>query len=309
MTLKAGSTSTGLKDPPIGPILIVGLGPVGAAFAGWFRARGLDVRGWDLRPSTRTDAVAAGGTPVTISAQAPPLGDLRSILLAVTDHALPELGLSLGASLGELQASQTLPAGLVVLHTSGAQPSSVLRAALPVQVGLGGAHPVFPFSGSALPDPGGMALAVEGDVPGVERAEALARLLGMRAFRLDVAGKTLYHAGLALLSNGAVGLFASSERLLAAAGVEALEARALLLDLLAATGRNLAAQPAREALTGPIKRGDEALAEAHLAAVAAGLPEESSFVAAVQERQRLLCRPLCSASVPPSVLPPKESGE
>jgi predicted short-subunit dehydrogenase-like oxidoreductase (DUF2520 family) len=151
-----------------------------------------------------------------IGSQAPRLDDTKTVFIAVTDRALPGLGATLGA--------ERLPDDLVVLHSSGSLPSSVLRAALPAQVALGGAHPVYPFSETSISRasrPRGVPLAVEGEPRAVERAEALAQLLEMRAFRVEVAGKTLYHAGLALLSNGAVGLFASAERLLAGAGVDA----------------------------------------------------------------------------------------
>jgi predicted short-subunit dehydrogenase-like oxidoreductase (DUF2520 family) len=99
----------------------------------------------------------------------------------------------------------------------------------------------------------------------------------MRAVRLAPGAKAAYHAGAVMASNYAVVLADVAARLARQAGVGADEAVALYLPLMRGTVANLAAGPAA-ALTGPVRRGDEATVRRHLAALG---PEDRALYRAL----------------------------
>ncbi|MDR3684207.1 MAG: DUF2520 domain-containing protein [Geothrix sp.] len=149
------------------------------------------------------------------------------VLLAVPDHAVPELAAHFPGRCVHLAGS---------LHLAG----------VPC------AHPLTSFDGRAR-DWTGTPLAVTGAVPdGLRRAFGE---LGFAAFDLPAELKPLYHAAAVLTSGHAATLWLGAAALLRAQGV-ALPGRGLL-PLAEATLRNVAERGAA-GRTGPFVRGDEA---------------------------------------------------
>jgi predicted short-subunit dehydrogenase-like oxidoreductase (DUF2520 family) len=95
----------------------------------------------------------------------------------------------------------------------------------------------------------------------------------MTAVRLAPGAKAAYHAGAVIASNYTVVLASLAEQLARRAGVSASQAGALYVPLMQGTVANLAQGPAA-ALTGPIRRGDEATIRRHLALLP---PEEAGL--------------------------------
>jgi predicted short-subunit dehydrogenase-like oxidoreductase (DUF2520 family) len=262
------------------PVWILGTGRVGRALALWLHRRGVAVRAWNRRPSPLALEVQQAGVPLATGAMPREILNAGLIICAVGDAALAELAGAL-AALGPWPAT-------VVLHLSGTHPAALLAPLLPGPA-LGSFHPVRAFTADLQAAPDGTPVGLEGHPRAVEAGQALAATLGMRTFLLQATHKPLYHAALALLSNGTVGLFASAERLLRACGLSADQSRDLLRPLLDGTAANLRTRTPAQALTGPVRRGDAALLEAHRAAVARALPSESALQAeAVAAQQRLL---------------------
>jgi predicted short-subunit dehydrogenase-like oxidoreductase (DUF2520 family) len=103
--------------------------------------------------------------------------------------------------------------------------------------------------------------------------------------------RALYHAALALGSNGLVALYDAAAEALARAGLGARARRAVLDALLAATLSKLRRATAADVLSGPIQRGDRRLAAAHSRALARlGAPEVRALHALLAARQRRLAR-------------------
>jgi predicted short-subunit dehydrogenase-like oxidoreductase (DUF2520 family) len=202
------------------------------------------------------------------------------VLLPVADRGLEPVA----SQLGKLAWRQEG----VVLHTSGFHPAAVLRVHLPAILAVGSLHPVHAFPAEGVPEPAGMLVGLEGEPRAVALAHRLADTLGLHPFVLDPARKALYHAALALLANGTVGLFASARELLEHAGVSEPEAQRLLAHLLASCSANLQTMPPSRALTGPVRRGDDAVVRAHLEAVAREAPAETDLIRAVVARLRRL---------------------
>lgn len=100
-------------------------------------------------------------------------------------------------------------------------------------------------------------------------AQRLATLLGMRAVRIRPERRALYHAAAVLASGSLVTLEGTAERVAAIVGID----RSGLAPLARAALDNWEALGARDALTGPIARGDDLTTERLRAAVGTHAPD------------------------------------
>jgi predicted short-subunit dehydrogenase-like oxidoreductase (DUF2520 family) len=201
---------------------IVGPGRLGTALAAALRETGVAVDG----PAGRGE---------------PPRG-CDAIVLCVPD--------------GEIPAAAAAVAGAAPLlgHTSGATPLGALGATAAF-----GLHPLQTFTeeSSGLSAFAGAGCAIAGSTgEALAFAAALAEALEMTPFEIDDEGRAAYHAAASVASNFVVTLQAAAERIAAGAGLEPEEARRLLVPLLRRTVDNHAELGPRDALTGPVARGD-----------------------------------------------------
>jgi len=175
---------------------------------------------------------------------------------------------------GEIRTAAAVAAAFVppirfVGHVSGAMGLDALAAARERGAGAFGLHPL-----QTLPDGhadlAGAACAVSGnDAASLELATRLAEQLGMRPFAIADEHRAAYHAAASMASNFLIALEESAAELLAAAGVD--EPREILTPLVLQSAANWS-ERGREALTGPIARGDEATVVRHRAAIAEVAP-------------------------------------
>ena len=184
------------------------------------------------------------------------------VLLAVPDDAIAGVA-------GDLARDNAIGGEQVVLHLSGLLDRQALSALASTGAGLGSFHPLQTVADpTAAPELlRGAYAGLEGDERALVAGERLAGLLGMRPVRLAPGAKPAYHAGAVIASNYAVVLAAVAEELARRAGVAEADAGSLYLPLMRGTLANLAMGPA-SALTGPIRRGDEATVRRHLEALA-----------------------------------------
>lgn len=226
---------------------------MGAGRAGGSLAGALRSIGWDVE-------VAARGAPVT--------GDgVDLLVLAVPDAAVADV------------AAGVDPGTAVVAHLSGSLGLAPL-AHLPRRAVL---HPLV-----SLPDPAVGAARLQGGAwfglaaGGDPLAAELVTALGGRPIVVADGDWATYHAAAVVASNHLVGLLGQVERLAALVGapVDAY------LDLARGSLDNVAALGAAAALTGPVRRGDRATVERHLAALP--VPERALYEAGVRLCEMLL---------------------
>jgi predicted short-subunit dehydrogenase-like oxidoreductase (DUF2520 family) len=136
---------------------------------------------------------------------------------------------------------------------------------------------------------------VQGDPRAVARARRLARILGMSPRTIPSLDPVAYHAAAGLVANGAAALAAVGTELLARAGVAAGVAPKMLGPLLRSVAENVERLGFPEALTGPVRRGDVAGLEKHLATLRAKLPQAVSLYLAAAEAQLPLARSIGDA--------------
>jgi predicted short-subunit dehydrogenase-like oxidoreductase (DUF2520 family) len=232
-------------------VRIIGPGRAGQSFAG-----ALAAAGWVVdAPLGRADDVTGAAAGCDL------------LLLAMPDGAVEAVA-----------ASVRPEPATVVAHVSGSLGLGPLRSHPRTAV----LHPLV-----ALPDPVIGAERLRGAWYGLaEHGDPLAGdavgALGGRAIAVAEDRWALYHAAASIASNHLVGLLGQVERVADAAGAP-LEA---YLDLVRQTVENVAHLGPATALTGPVRRGDWATVDRHLAA----LPEaERPGYRAMVEEVRALC--------------------
>ena len=208
-------------------------------------------------PASLTLTVGDGG-------KAPPwIGDTAVVILTVRDDAITPLAESLAQAraIGERH---------VVLHLSGSQGQEALGPLVTSRAALGSLHPLQTIVEPELAPARlkGAWAAVEGMPRAIEAGERIAQDLGMRPFRIATKAKPIYHAGAVFASNYLVVVEAVAQRLLRHAGLSDADAWAALRPLVEGTLENLSRHEPREALTGPVMRGDTATIVRHLQSLA-----------------------------------------
>jgi len=219
-------------------VAIVGAGRLGSALARALRDAGVSVEG-PLGRDTEPQA--------------------EIVLLCVPD--------------GEIaRAASRIGGASFVGHVSGATPLIALEHAGSQSFGL---HPLQTFAGGEKSEAfEGAGAAVAGTTPeALAVARDLAERLGMTPIEISDSERAAYHAAASIASNFLVTLQAAAERLAAAAGIAPGDARALLAPLVRGTVENWAERGPRDALTGPVARGDRATVERQRAAVERHAPE------------------------------------
>lgn len=235
------------------PIWIVGHGHVAAHAIPWLRDRGFEVAQVGARALLARDPTK----PVMALSERPPAG----VWLLCRDEALEPVARALVGR---------LPAGVPVLHASGARRAREVLASLE-SAGhpVGTLHPIcslrseqprsrlstcsFGVAGSA--EARRFATVVAGDAP----------LLDIN--HLDARGRLAYHAACSLVANHLAVLLDRGVVVLRQRGLEAEAAERALGDLMLGALENLLALGSPAGVTGPLARGDRATVEAHLAAL------------------------------------------
>jgi predicted short-subunit dehydrogenase-like oxidoreductase (DUF2520 family) len=191
------------------------------------------------------------------------IGDVDVVILAVRDDAITPLATSLAKAHAVTERH-------VVLHLSGAMGQEALGPLVPTRAGLGSLHPLQTIVEPELAPARlkGAWAAVEGMPRAIEASERIAKDLGMHPFRIATKSKAIYHAGAVFASNYLVVVEAVAQRLLRHAGLSDADAWAALRPLVAGTLENLSRHEPREALTGPVVRGDTATIQRHVDSLA-----------------------------------------
>ncbi len=238
------------------------VGVIGPGRAGVGLALALVQAGYTVRLHGRRKKAVPKPLELTVgAADEPPawVAQAGVLIVAVRDDAISPLAEALARA-------EAVRADQVVLHLSGVLGQEALAPLVPSRAALGSLHPLQTIS-----DPEraparlkGTWAAVEGMPRAVQAAEGLAQELGMRPFRLSGKQKAIYHAGAVFASNYFVVVEAVAQRLLRHAGLSDADAWQALRPLVEGTFENLSRQEPKDALTGPVARGDEETIRSHL---------------------------------------------
>ncbi|HZP34095.1 MAG TPA: Rossmann-like and DUF2520 domain-containing protein [Candidatus Acidoferrales bacterium] len=277
------------SDNKIPIVAIVGAGRVGSALGSL-----LHEKGWRIGPvvtrSMQTARLAqrriGSGTPQAGLSDTVLSADL--ILITTADRAIAEtaatiarFGVSNPSGAGNKTQRQSAAQktnskdwrSKIVLHTSGALGSDVLRPLAPLGAATGSLHPLQTFSAKNVPSLAGVTCVVEGSAPAVRMARRICRTLGAIAVVLPPARKAAYHAGAALAAGHVLAVVETAVRILMNAGFSRTNAVRAVLPLTRQTLANFERLGAHAAWTGPLSRADVAVVRRHLEALR-GFPRE-----------------------------------
>jgi predicted short-subunit dehydrogenase-like oxidoreductase (DUF2520 family) len=228
----------------------------------------LHQKGWRIGPvitrHTQTARAArrriGSGHPQVGLSQAVLAADL--ILIATADRAIAETAEALSRI-----ASGKAWRGKIVLHTSGALGSDVLRPLAIRGAEIGSLHPLQTFSGRIVPSFAGCTCAIEGTPVALRMARRISRELGGVPVMLPSRRKAAYHVAAALAAGHVLAVMEAAVRILAKAGFSRQRAIRALLPLTRQTLANYERVGPRAAWTGPLSRGDFGVIKRHLEAL------------------------------------------
>jgi predicted short-subunit dehydrogenase-like oxidoreductase (DUF2520 family) len=265
-------------QPPVTGI--VGAGAVGTALGVALTRAGWPVRAVASRDAGRRERFRqlVGVERAFIDAQAL-VEEVELIVLAVPDDALAPLARTL-----------RMYSGQAMIHTSGALGAEVLEPAMAAGTQVGSFHPLVAFADTdrAVAALRGATIAIEGDDQLLALLAEMAEVLGARPARLAPGSKSAYHAAAVLAAGGFVALLDAMAELGRVAGLDEAGSLAIYGPLIEGTLGNARALGIRQALTGPITRGDDGTLRAHLAALEAHAPGVLPLYRAAAEREIVL---------------------
>lgn len=157
-----------------------------------------------------------------------------------------------------------------IVHCSGVLSSAELMPLKTRGCHIASLHPLKAFSEGNLDQRAFMHCdcVIEGDELAVELLTPLFTTLGARIIPIKADGKAIYHAAAVIASNYLVTLAATAADLLQEAGIEAKPAQQMIVNLMTSSLNNVQqASEIKNALTGPLARGDFNTISRHLKAL------------------------------------------
>ena len=245
-------------------IAIIGAGVVGTALGYLLKKSGYPVAG--IASRTLASAKKAGefiGERSVSTDLAAIAGKADIIFITTSDR-------SIQSACKKIAAGKGFRKGVVVFHTCGALPSTVLLSAKKSGARIASFHPLqsLPSVQEAIKRIQGSYFFIEGDEPALSVARKIISALKGKEITLTVNTKSLYHAGACAASNFLVATVGLGLELFEAAGINRVDALRALMPLIKGTVKNIEKLGVPSALTGPIARGDADIIEDHLRAMA-----------------------------------------
>ena len=165
--------------------------------------------------------------------------------------------------------------GQSVVHSSGAESTSILAPAKRLGAKVGAFHPLQTFASvkEATENIPGSTFAIEAEEPLLGTLKEIATALDSDFIELKADDKVIYHAAAVIACNYMVTLVKLATDLWETFDVPRPQAIRALMPLLRGTLHNIETVGMPNCLTGPIARGDSGTIEKHLSALRKVKPE------------------------------------
>ena len=244
-------------------VAIVGAGRVGSTLG-----RILHQTGWRVGPIVTRSMQTARAARRSIGSGQPQVGMSEAVLAAdLILIATPDRAIAQTAEALARIASSEAWRGKIVLHTSGALGSDVLKPLALRGAEIGSVHPLQTFSGHTVPSLAGCTCGIEGSPVALRMARRISHELGCVPVVLPSRRKAAYHVAAALAAGHVLAVMEAAVRILVKAGFPRQRAIRALLPLSRQTLANYERFGPRAAWTGPLSRGDFSVIERHLEAL------------------------------------------
>ena len=254
----------------------IGAGKVGTAFGGYLKQKGFQVVGYYSRTEISAQK-AAEKSDSKVFYSIEQLVEASDLLFITTGDD------DIASVARQLAQSTCLRRDHLVLHMSGALPSTVLSPVKDFGCSVYSLHPLQSFADidKAIQDLSNSYFSLEGDEEHIEILENILKTCGNRYFILKASQKTLYHAAACMLSNYLVTLVHNGLNLMEGMELDSGTAFEAMLPLIEGTIKNISLLGTKAALTGPIARQDIQTVAKQLEAVQIAAPEQLPLFAAL----------------------------
>lgn len=261
-TPKGPTRSTRTRQKPEHPrILIVGFGRMGGALA-----LGLKRAGWPVTVFPRSgESLRRAAEFGLVIADHDDLRDADLCIFAVPDTVVAPLSQNLLLDLG-LSTALVHCAGALDLSVFGTSPMIARRM-------RGSFHPLVAVSDPQDPLEGHTAALSATGRPLMQTLKRMAEDLGLQTIEVPEARRAAYHSGAVLAAGGMVALLGAAVEALVEAGIPPEDALRALVPLTQSALHGVEQRGLVRGLTGPVKRGDLAVVQSHLAALPGDLAE------------------------------------
>ncbi len=169
----------------------------------------------------------------------------------------------------ELVRKNLLKPGAIVVHFSGSLSSDILLSARNAQCFIASAHPIKSFAQPSIvvANFSGTYVAIEGNPEAMPAISELFKGIGGVVFNIKKENKRQYHAAMVIANNYLTTLHYQAVENLKSSGVEENIAKKLVSMMMSDSLNNVNRLSHKEALTGPIQRGDAMTIKGHMEAL------------------------------------------
>lgn len=247
-------------------ISFIGAGKVATALGIYFKQKGIEVSGYISQSASSAEKAAAITESKAFTNLSELLENSNVIWITTPDDKIESVA----------QQIAKTPISIVdkklIVHASGVHTTEILNSTKEAGYDIAAAHPLLAFSNvdDACQMLNDTWFAVEEDTQLISN---ILHKCGNKTFNIEGDKKTLYHAAACVLSNYMVTLIDASQQIFAQTGLTKEDATSATLPLLESVLQNMIGKNAKDALTGPIKRGDATTIKMHLQSLTETMPE------------------------------------
>lgn len=240
-------------------ITIIGLGALGSALAEAFAHHNLELKSVYNRDQQRAQAVAGNHKIATVSSFPSEAGQLgKLVFLTVSDAAIAETADKLAKLRGSLS-------GRTFVHCSGNESAAILDRLKEKGARTASMHPLQTFTNhSAVADFNNIYFSLQGDDLVFPMLKNIAKLLGAETLTVNEEQKSHLHAAAVIASNYLITLLNAATETGSLSGLDEKQVRKALYPLIGTTLENLQSTSFKEAISGPIARGDVETVHKHV---------------------------------------------
>lgn len=255
-------------------LYFIGAGKVGTSLAYLFNKKGYEIIGIASRNLKSAEASASfvGGNITATNDIFIFIEEADIVFITTNDDAIPFV-------VKDIAEKCDINEGQIFVHTSGSLPSNVFD---PIEKRGGIGISIHPLQTVASPTEGiknimGSLFAIEGNIKAYDIALELVKALDGQPFFIESDKKPLYHLAAVIACNYFVTLINTSMKLFENVNIDTEKGLTGLLKLVRGTINNIEKIGPKQALTGPIARGDIHTIEGHISAMRRYMPELLEF--------------------------------
>ncbi len=247
----------------------VGAGKVGKGFGAYLKSNDITLSGYFSRSEKSAEEAASLTESGYYSDIMSLVKSSDCIFITTPDAVIETLAGQIATHSENTQGLEGNLQGKIFVHMSGAHSSARLEALKAHGADICSVHPIQSIADvrTAVDQLKTTVFSVEGTPGAVKAMSELLESMHNTYFIIEEEQKTLYHMAACTVSNYLVTLVDYGLAMYEAIGIDRQVAYQALYPLIRGTVENLKHMDTKEALTGPISRGDIDTVKAHLQAV------------------------------------------